>query len=81
MAGALRRHPHAGPGGRADHLGYLGRGAGEGDRGGALVDGEVPGDAGRVVPGVAGEVEGGLRGQGPQVEVDGHGWISFEFVV
>ena len=89
VAGALRGDPQAGLRGDADHRADLGGGAGYGDRGRALVDGDVPGQSRGVVPGVAGQVdatgrqaaEGGGGPVGPERvgrggrrgQVDGHG--------
>ena len=61
VAGALRGDPEAGVGGGADHGGDLGGGAGERDGGRALVDGDVPGEAGGVVPGVPGQVDAAVE--------------------
>ena len=58
VAGALRRDPQPGGRGGADHRGDLVGAGGVGDGGGALVDGDVPGHPGGVVPGVAGQVDG-----------------------
>ncbi len=86
LCGATRRPAL---GGDADDGGDLGGGAGEGDRGRALVDGDVPGQAGGVVPGVAGQVDAAVEqaaqgvggGDGGRcgarvVELDGHGGDS-----
>ena len=61
VAGALRGDPQAGLGGDADDGGDLGGGAGYGDGGRALVDGDVPRQAGGVVPGVAGQVDAAVE--------------------
>ena len=54
VAGALRGDAQAHLRGDADHGAHLGGGVGAGDRGGALVDGDVPGQSCCVVAGVAG---------------------------
>ena len=88
VAGALRGDAEAGVGGDADDGGDLGGGAGEGDGGRALVDGDVPGQAGGVVPGVAGQVDAAVEqsaqrvgsgdgGVGLGVDLDGHEGGSF----
>ena len=87
VAGALRGDPQAVLGRGADDGGHLGGRAREGDGGGALVDGDVPRQAGRVVPGVAGQVHaagedapegGGGRGR----DLNGHdGGCSFGWFI
>ncbi len=65
MAGALRRDPQTDAAGGPDHGGDVVGVAGQGDRGGPLVDGDVPRHPRLVVPGVAGEVDGAVA-QSPQ---------------
>ena len=57
VTGALRRDPEAGSAAARTTVGDLGGRAREGDGGRPLVDGDVPGEAGGVVPGVAGQVD------------------------
>ena len=78
VAGALRRDPEAGLRGDPDDGGDLGRGPGHGDGGGALVDGDVPRQAGGVVPGVAGEVDPAAE-QAAQGVGGGHGLVELRW--
>ena len=86
VAGALGGDPQSHLGGDPHDRADLGGGVGYGDRGGALVDRDVPRQPGGVVPGVSGEVDasGGQAAQGGggavvaavgglSGQVDGHG--------
>ncbi len=86
VPGALRCDPEAGRRRGPDDLGDLVDGVGDRDGGRALVDRDVPGEAGGVVPGVAGKVDAAtaepaqLFGGGVGSGVGGHS-MSFVGVV
>ena len=65
VSGALRCDPQPGRHRRLHELRGLDGVGGVGDGGGALVDGDVPGGAGVVEPGVSGQVDGAAA-QTPQ---------------